>query len=196
MFQAKEHRREDIECTPLLEKLSSVYIQRTLKELTVNDIAKLPPHHVSMLNSMRHTLNEARNNRLPHLTQPPTGRETEVEIVALAAYVRGHCEDGKMVTAVGSRLTSILRQEQEPLAVLFENNMLQDFYSKSISTAESPHQKDCRLVCTQVPRCKRIRDWCGYGWNYSTCAGDAGRRSRTSSSVFPFHIHGCEQWIL
>ncbi|KAF8241412.1 hypothetical protein K440DRAFT_656775 [Wilcoxina mikolae CBS 423.85] len=116
-----------------LEFLSFMYINKSIKEFTDEQVATFLPHHQKYISYMNHQLEQYEAGAIPH------GNSKWVELVQDEEYVRellnrteNSHHDGKLITTVGKYLQDILAGIVDPLEILFKNQLVENVYCYGI----------------------------------------------------------------
>ena len=110
-----------------LERAAFAHIQKTLATLTAEEIEGFAPHLQKLHRVLSSLLVEGHHGRLPFQTQcwlSCDGAQQDDFLEALAANDNA----GRLVCSMGRNLTSIFREEVEPLSIMLQDNMLGTYY--------------------------------------------------------------------
>jgi acyl transferase domain-containing protein/NADPH:quinone reductase-like Zn-dependent oxidoreductase/ubiquinone/menaquinone biosynthesis C-methylase UbiE len=119
-----------------LELLAYYFLDQTLKEVKEKEMADMLPHHQKFFRYMLHQREMVRTNT--HEQQ--TDEWAKLDFVDTASKIQSLIKDlsdpadyeGRMFTRMGQALSSVLRQQVDPLSVMLEDNLLYDYYSVSL----------------------------------------------------------------
>lgn len=130
--------------------------QDVLESLTEKDQGKLEWHHELLVRWMR-LYHESSSSEFAPLT--PEERE------ALLQKVSSQSVNGKILCRVGKELLSILRKEIEPLNLMMEDNLLNEYYRNALKLHRSLDQveKLVTLIAHKNPRSRVLEIGAGTG---------------------------------
>jgi NADPH:quinone reductase-like Zn-dependent oxidoreductase/ubiquinone/menaquinone biosynthesis C-methylase UbiE len=118
----------------VFEQAAYYLTERALKEVDPAEYDGFQEHHKKMYRWLQSEMNAASHGGLPMQTPDwmeldPTGRENFLQAV------RNIGPDGELLCKIGEALPSIMRQEIDPLSIMFEDKLLDRWYQTNASLA-------------------------------------------------------------
>ena len=115
--------------TQILEKASYFFLERALQEMGSADVNSFKDYHQRFFRSMQRHCEDAKSGVLAMqtpdwLTASESERTTFIETTA-----RAQGAAGEMICKMGEAIPQILRQEVEPLSLMLENGLLEQYYT-------------------------------------------------------------------
>ncbi|KAL4940241.1 hypothetical protein BDV06DRAFT_224294 [Aspergillus oleicola] len=162
--RANEHLRQkishpedakEVEILLDLRRVCLYFISDTLSVLTPADLDQLQSHHVKFYDWMQHQVKLAASGKLgPETT---TWREdTPEQRSCLIEKVRKSSINGELVCHLGPRMSTVLRQEKQPLELWNENNLFTRFYQQGLKV-ERTHLQAAEVFQTLIHQNPRAR---------------------------------------
>lgn len=118
----------------MCERAAWYCLRSAYMSLTESDMEKMAPHHRKFYNWMEKRFELGRNGHLPfqksgRLQEWACAEEHVVENVLQQASTSG--AQGRMTVRVGRRLLDVLRGEVDPLSLMLEDDLLNQYYAES-----------------------------------------------------------------
>ncbi|KAF1850336.1 uncharacterized protein K460DRAFT_400404 [Cucurbitaria berberidis CBS 394.84] len=120
-----------------LELVSYYFIDRVLQEVKEEEVATMLPHHQRFYRNLCQLRDSVLGRTHPQQTdewQQLQTTEVAARLQSLVEHYRNHetAYDGKLLVRVGEALSSVFRQEVEPLALMTHENLLEDYYTTAV----------------------------------------------------------------
>ena len=110
-----------------LERAAFAHIELAIADITPQEVTRFPPHLEQLYRVLSAVVEEGHRRCLPfqNLNWLESG---EAEKDKFLQDLESSDECGRLVCKMGRNLTSILRQEAEPLPIMLRDNMLKNYY--------------------------------------------------------------------
>ena len=122
-----------------LELLSYYFIDKALK--LEAEVDAMLPHHQKFFRYMQHQRDLVLSNQHEQQTLEWTRLDDAVvssRIQSLLAKLADPLDyEGRMICRMGQALPAVVRQEEEPLALMMEDNLLHDYYTVGLGTPQT-----------------------------------------------------------
>ncbi|KAH7397176.1 hypothetical protein BKA66DRAFT_566312 [Pyrenochaeta sp. MPI-SDFR-AT-0127] len=120
-----------------LELLSYHFIDQALQEIKNDEVATMLPHHQKFYQNLCELRDAVIAKTHPQQTeewQQLNSSETASKLHSLVEHYRHHqtAYDGKLLVRVGEALPSVFRQNVEPLKLMTDENLLEDYYTTAV----------------------------------------------------------------
>jgi NADPH:quinone reductase-like Zn-dependent oxidoreductase/SAM-dependent methyltransferase len=121
-----------------LELLAYHFFDRVLNEVKETEVGNMKPHHQKFFRYMQ----RQRELVLSHQHEQQTeawGRLDDADVISRIASLIEHFSadadyEGRMFVRMGEALTAVLRQQEDPLALMMKDNLLYDYYTVGLGT--------------------------------------------------------------
>ncbi|KAL9102129.1 MAG: hypothetical protein Q9163_002690 [Psora crenata] len=121
---------EELARNALTEKTAYFCIRTALEALSEADCEKMLPHHQYFLKWARRRLDLGRVGRLNY--QTPDWQTNNHDVIrSTLKEASEYGAPGRMTVQVGGRLADVLRQEIDPLSLMMENDLFDQYYAES-----------------------------------------------------------------
>ena len=163
---------EEVPKTAVCERASWYCLRSTYESLVDTDIEKLAPHHQNYYKWMKKRYDLAQKGDLPlqkkfdhglwHSTDQHVIESTLQEAAASGAQ-------GRMAVRIGRRLLDVLRGEIDPLSLMLEDDLLNDYYAESRGQDRVYEQaaRFVRLAAHKNPQLRVLEIGAGTGYVFS-----------------------------
>ncbi|KAG0649046.1 Highly reducing polyketide synthase [Hyphodiscus hymeniophilus] len=133
--------------TQEMQLATLVYIRDALNDLDAHPPTSIIlPHHEKWLSWMRYWQSKYEKGEVAHQTADwPIIMENPVATKELLARVETESIDGRLLARVGNQIASIVRQETDPLQLLFGDDILEIFYRENFGAAGTEVQLQAYL---------------------------------------------------
>lgn len=156
-LQAASRLTLRVKNTREMELLAYSFIDQALKEVEDYEIAAMLPHHKKFYRSLCRLRDAVVAKTHPQQNeewQRICDSDVAAKLEAMAQEYRSNptAYDGKLLVRVGEVLLLILRQQVEPLALMVQDNLLEDYYAATIG-AQSIQVQVMRYVTILSHKC-------------------------------------------
>ncbi|KAL8784315.1 MAG: hypothetical protein Q9195_009094 [Heterodermia aff. obscurata] len=180
---------EELARNSLCEKTAYFSLRLTLDALSDSECEKMLPHHQYFLRWARHRVEEGKSGHLNYQTAEWHTDDQEV-IQSTLKQASESCAPERMTAQVGSRLADVLRQKIDPLSLMMENDLLDQYYAdlRFQDRAYSSVAKYLDLLAHQWPNIRILEIGAGTGsataFALKALGGEKGGHFRCSSYHF------------
>ncbi|KAH7394712.1 hypothetical protein BKA66DRAFT_438522 [Pyrenochaeta sp. MPI-SDFR-AT-0127] len=120
-----------------LELLSYYFIDQALCEVNDHEVSTMIPHNQKFYRNLCELRDAVLAKTHPQQTDEwhqLHNPETATKLQTLVEYYRRHqtAYDSKLLVRVGEALHSVFRQEVEPLVLMMQENLLEDYYTTTV----------------------------------------------------------------
>ena len=119
---------EELARNALCEKIAYFSLRLALDALSDSECEKMLPHHQYFLQWARHRVEEGKSGHLNYQTADWHTDEKEV-IQSTLKQASESCAPERMTAQMGSGLADVLRQKIDPLSLMMENDLLDQYYA-------------------------------------------------------------------
>lgn len=147
-----------------IERVTWHCVQGAIESLTEYDYANMEPFHRAYCNWMRKKYDLGKAGKLPYQT-PEWLTASGNDIDSLNERVAAASAHGRMTVRIGRHLVDILQKKVEPLSIMLQDNLLNEFY-ESISGQDRVYLQAARymdLVAHKNPNVKILEVGAGTG---------------------------------
>jgi NADPH:quinone reductase-like Zn-dependent oxidoreductase/ubiquinone/menaquinone biosynthesis C-methylase UbiE/malonyl CoA-acyl carrier protein transacylase len=121
------------------EMLAYYFCERVLKEINIEEVKGMLEHHQILFRHIQLQRQMVIAGKHEHQT-PEWMKLDEPRVAAkisslIAKFSDPSDAEGRMLVRMGQALTSVLRQEVDPLALMMEGNLLHDYYASGIGVS-------------------------------------------------------------
>ncbi|KAK4032634.1 polyketide synthase dehydratase-domain-containing protein, partial [Parachaetomium inaequale] len=121
-----------------LELLAYHFFDRVLNELKETEVGSMKPHHQKFFRYMQRQRELVLSHRHEQQTED-WGRLGDADVISKIANLIEHFSadadyEGRMFVRMGEALIAVLRQDEDPLALMMKDNLLYDYYTVGLGT--------------------------------------------------------------
>lgn len=154
----------EIDSVAEIERVTWHCVQGAIESLTEDDYARMEPFHRAYCNWMRKKYDLGKAGKLPYqTTEWLTASDQNID--SLFERVAAASAHGRMTVRIGRHLVDIVQKKVEPLSIMLQDNLLNEFY-ESISGQDRVYLQAARymdLVAHKNPNLKILEIGAGTG---------------------------------
>lgn len=166
----------------VLERASLIFFQNALNEVPEEQVGEMQPHHQRLYHWMKNVCELGKASSV--LLQSQESFPSFTDDICLERAFRLYGARGELTCLMGRNLPAILRGEIDPLSLLLQDNLLEEYYSSSDSGIRSyAHARQCAdMIAHQNPALRVLEIGAGTGGTtfpiLEALGGQDGRRPR------------------
>ncbi|KAF2472400.1 uncharacterized protein BDR25DRAFT_341828 [Lindgomyces ingoldianus] len=126
-----------------LEMVAHYFYEQVIRNIKDEEVNSMSSHHQKYFRYMQHQHDLVKQGKVEHQNEDWLRfdePEVQEKMQQLIARIEGTDHEGQLLCRMGNRLTSVLRQEVDPLALMLDGGLLYDYYANSLGIATSYSQ--------------------------------------------------------